>query len=334
MAEATKIQWTSSTWNPWRGCTKVHAGCDHCYAEAWSHRNPAQLGVWGDEGTRVSGADSMWNAPLRWQRQAEKTGVRHSCFPSLMDPFEDRADLVPLRERMFRVIDQCPLVDFLLLTKRPENVRRMWPLVGTDIVPPAEMERPFASELDIKRFRSNVWVGTSISDQATVDKYVPELLKLRDLSAVLFLSAEPLVGPVQFASKGVIPASGDHPEMYGFMIGKDDGESLLQKTPEEALAKSGLDWVIVGGESGPKARPCDVDWVQSIVEQCKSASVPVFVKQLGAVVRSDKSFELDDDGGEPAKLPLRLRDPKGGDPDEWPEDLRVREFPDRKGVAP
>jgi protein gp37 len=329
MAETTKIQWTSSTWNPWRGCTKVHAGCDHCYAEAWSHRNPAQLGVWGDEGTRVSGADSMWNAPLRWQRQAEKTGKRHSCFPSLMDPFEDRADLVPLRERMFSVIDKCPLVDFLLLTKRPENVRRMWAYLDGDTTGriPHWMDERESKDVSTL-FRRNVWIGTSVSDQATADKYVPELLKLRNLTPVLFLSAEPLVGPVDLrsinASRDIEcnSLSGEYRQFCEGGVDHPGAEQLFDGGPH-------LDWVIVGGESGPKARPCDVAWVRSIVEQCRAAAVPCFVKQLGAITVDSSMSEPDGTPG----IWLGIRDPKGGDPDEWPEDLRVREFPEVERLA-
>lgn len=360
MAEATKIQWVGSTWNPWRGCEKVHAGCDHCYAEALSHRNPSQLGVWGPDGTRVAGAEAMWNAPLRWQKRAEKTGVRHSCFPSLMDPFEDRADLVPLRDRMFGVIDRCPLVDFLLLTKRPENVRRMCLARshGSTEAVAAYWKAMARSGRDPKghvvidedAYRPNVWIGTSISDQEAADKYVPELLKLRDLTPVLFLSIEPLLGPVRLWSlPDPVRRNGSTVDALtggGMCVMWDGGVGMIASSPKR------LDWVIVGGESGPKARPCRPEWVRSIVKQCRSASVPVFVKQMGGnvITRNDQIEDVFNNGSsgwpdpevehdihgyreeyQGADCRIRLRDPKGGDPDEWPEDLRVREFPDAKG---
>jgi protein gp37 len=131
-------------------------------------------------------------------------------------------------------------------------------------------------------FRPNVWLGTSVSDQATVEKLVPELLDCDELCPVLFLSIEPLLGPI-------------------------DLEWFWSRFP-------GIRWVIVGGESGPHARACDLAWIRSIRDQCKAAGVPVFVKQLGR-------------GPLETEAALRLADAKGGDWNEWPADLRVREFP-------
>jgi protein gp37 len=388
MGEATKIQWTDHTFNPWRGCAKVHTGCTNCYADRQSRRNPGLLGIWGDEshgGTRVVASYEMWRQPVKWNAAAEQAGERRRVFcASLADVFEEfagqmRADdgsllwvneageyerqalpgrsdgiffeqgfkplrLDDVRLRLFALIDSTPWLDWQLLTKRPENIQRFWwQRKDVEYMPEAGRMNDYGL-----RRRENVWLGTSVSDQATADAAVPKLLECRDLAPVLFLSAEPLVGPVQLASKGIIPASGDHPEMYGFMIGKDDGESLLQRTAEEALAKSGIDWVIVGGESGPKSRPCQPAWVGSIVEQCKAAGVACFVKQLGANLRvrnceasrwlaGFKAFPLGETDAarewDQAFGMVSLRHPKGGDPDEWGEELRVREFPDRKAVA-
>lgn len=144
---------------------------------------------------------------------------------------------------------------------------------------------------------SNLWMGTSVENQAAADERIPHL---RYVPAVVrFLSVEPLLGPV------------------------DD------------LPLAGIDWVIVGGESGPKARPCDVSWIRSIRDQCKAAGVPCFVKQLGAHVRdlgamAAHSFEPEEcwpAGTKQDGTTILLADKKGGDWSEWPEDLRVREFP-------
>jgi protein gp37 len=179
---------------------------------------------------------------------------------SLADIFEDRADLIPSRVRVFRTIDQCPWLDFLLLTKRPQNIRRLWPgLLG----------------------RSNVWLGTSVSDQQTAEELLPQLITCRDLAPVLFASAEPLLGPIDFR----------------FSV---FGVSAIET----------LEWIIFGGESGPHARPCNVNWIRDGLEQCEQVPVPAFVKQLGSQV-----------------CRYFLADPKGGDPSEWPHDLRVRQFP-------
>lgn len=182
MANETKIEWADSTWSPWRGCEHAqlpdgttHPGCDHCYAEAMSVRNPNVLGVWGPDGFRAIGTDAYWNQAMRWQKQAAATGVRRRVFPSLMDPFEDREELIPLRRRMMEIIDRCPNIDFILLTKRPQNIDQF---IGSG------------------GYRHNVWLVTSVSDQKTADALIPPLLGCRGLSPVLGISAEPLLGPV------------------------------------------------------------------------------------------------------------------------------------------
>ena len=137
--------------------------------------------------------------------------------------------------------------------------------------------------------RDNVWLGTSVSNQATADKQIPALIACRDLAPVLFLSVEPILGEIDLA-----PYLAD------------------------------LDWVIVGGESGRDARPCDLDWVRCIVEQCKDVGVACFVKQLGA-----NPVAFDDGGisGNESYVPYQCDNAKGSDPDEWPECLVVREVP-------
>jgi protein gp37 len=212
-------------------------------------------------------------------------------FPSLCDPFEmydsgEQADgLDAWRGDFFALIDRCPNLDFLLLTKRPQNVRRMWPL--RSVVFDARNQRR-----EVFR-RENVWLFYSASDQASLESGLPDLLACRDLVPVLGLSLEPLIGPVNITR-----------------IGEDRG-----------LASPGvdlLDFVIVGGESGLQARPCDVEWIRSIRDQCAAAGVPCFVKQLGAYpLGMDSRF--------------RIADPKASVPSEWSEDLRVQEFPQQKG---
>ena len=278
MGENSKIEWCDHTASPWHGCEKVAAGCDNCYAAQLSLRNPGTLGIWGPDGVRVKSKSFAKNLRL-WNSQAEKSGNRVTVFPSLCDPFEDRPELVAWRNEMFAVSDECPWVTLLLLTKRPENVRRMWPAAfpAGDETPqsmwcpvcqsardrsvcveaadnqdgpetPESYEEPrslYCGSCGSKGLphRSNVWIGTSIATQADADRNISELLKCRDLSPVLFVSAEPLLGPVD------VPA--------------------------------GIDWVIVGGESGPGARPMDPRWVRSLRDQCQAAGVPFFFKQWG-----------------------------------------------------
>lgn len=164
MAENSKIEWCHHTHNPWRGCTRVSQECAKCYAETLSHRNPGTLGVWGPNGTRVFAAEATWREPLKWDRKAKDAGERHRVFcASLADVFEDWggsvtgsngnrlwwchgslsnsplpsvgmekgcrwATLDDVRSRLFDLIDETPNLDWLLLTKRPENIDRMMTL--------------------------------------------------------------------------------------------------------------------------------------------------------------------------------------------------------------
>lgn len=304
MGTETKIQWCDHTASPWHGCSEVHAGCDQCYARELSKRNPSTLGTWGPDGTRVESKSFHANC-RRWNKAAEQSGVRQSVFPSLCDPFEDHESLPEMRQRLFETIDACPMLDFLLLTKRPENVRRMWT---------HSMMRVWKRHPDdhgpTPRYRGNVWIITSVSDQATADEMIPDLLKCRALVPVLGLSAEPLLGSLHL---DCALSTGDR------FIDKHIGWLDV------------LDWVILGGESGPRARPCDIGWIRDIRDQCQAAGVPVFVKQLGAFAYD----QLDPryaghtvwNNGTQYAAKLRLRDSKGGDWLEWPADLRVREMP-------
>lgn len=258
MAEHTGIAWTDSTFNPWRGCTKVSAGCDHCYADTWSKRNPKTLGVWGPDGARVIASESYWQQPFKWNHAAEAAGVRRRVFcASLADVFEGRETMPAeawepvqaARIRLWETIDHTPHLDWLLLTKRPQNVMCMvperWYRRCTSIGEPKELPR-------------NVWIGTSVEDQAAANERIPHLLTIP--ARVRFLSCEPLLGPVRFSKFGALHT--DPPDYQG-------------------LQRRGVDWVIAGGESGPNARPMHPDWVRSLRDQCKSAEVPFFFKQWG-----------------------------------------------------
>lgn len=309
MGEQTKIEWCHHTFNPWRGCAKVSPGCANCYAEKNSLRNPGVFGTWGIHGERIVGTDSYWKQPLAWNRAAEKAGERRRVFvASLADVMEDRRDLDASRERLCDLIRATPWLDWLLLTKRPENIERLW--------------------RDPCQNRPNLWWGVSAENQEMADLRIPILLRVN--AAVRFVSIEPMLAPVRpilatgtfDVRVGVYPATGQTAGPYG-------GASVRC-----------IDWIIVGGESGPGARPCDVAWVRAIVAQCKEAGVPCFVKQLGRHVIIDPAelptgYASFTARGRDVAPPYRaqpgdwigLAHPKGGCPGEWPEDLRVREFP-------
>lgn len=309
----SKIQWTHHTFNPWRGCAKVSPGCAHCYAEVQSKRNPKVLGEWGPTGVRAMASQAYWRQPIKWDREAREAGERRRVFcASLADVFEDRPDLVAHRERLFRLIAETPHLDWLLLTKRPQNALAMLealsstPFVVHDSTAGPHQQRWTTWKeigFGFGRLWPNVWLGVSVEDQARADERIPLLLSIP--VAVRFLSCEPLLGPVTPKS-GLCWHSSDDPNQT------DHGECAPV-----------LDWIIVGGESGAAARPCRVDWVRDLVRQCRQTGTACFVKQLG---RRPDPPEWWDESAVPHIRRL-IRDAKGGDPDEWPPDLRVREFP-------
>lgn len=253
MGTDSKIEWTHHTWNPWRGCEHVimgedgaelpyldserlPSGCDHCYAEALSLRNPAVLGTWGPRGRRAVAAEAYWNLPIKWDREAKAAGERRRVFAlSLGDWLEDRPELEEPRARMAAVIQATPNLDYLLLTKRPENAQEL-------------ASEAFGWDVRKHGMPPNVWPGASVEHQAAAELRIPRLLKIP--SAVHFLSVEPLLGPVDLL-RWVHP--------WG----------------------SAIKWVIVGGESGPHARPMHPNWARSIREQCRDAGVAFFFKQWG-----------------------------------------------------
>lgn len=341
MGENTNIEWADHSWNPWRGCTKVSPGCANCYAETWSRRNPAVLGNWGKGKPRVLAKN--WVNPLRWNctkictncGQANRLDAlvcsaiscahfefrRLRVFPSLCDWLDEEVPIAWLAQ-FLKLIHDTPNIDWLLLTKRPELFRNRMNKVACTV----SMERgQSAVNWLTGNPPANVWVGTSVEDQTRADERIPALL---DIPAKLrFLSVEPLLALVDLSMW--LPncdADGDTTARHNY------------NHPDDSIH-----WVIVGGESGPRSRPCNVEWIRSIVRQCKQAGVPCFVKQLGSVcVDSRLSDPMSKGAGWPPRMMtvpgiqwidrprLALKHPKGGDPDEWPEDLRVRQFPEVK----
>jgi protein gp37 len=226
MGQTTGIEWTHHTWSPWWGCTKVSDGCKNCYADTWSNR--WGFNIWGPSAERRFFGDKHWNDPRRWDREAAAAGERRRVFPSMCDPFEGREDLYEPLMRFCGLIEQTPNLDWLLLTKRPENIDRLLPM---------HWMRP-------GMFPRNVWLGTSAEDQETFDARIAHLQRFP--APVIFLSCEPLLAQLE----------------------------LL-------LSMRRIDWVIVGGESGARARPMHPEWVRDIREQCSAEGVPFFFKQWG-----------------------------------------------------
>jgi protein gp37 len=298
MGENSSIEWTDHTFNPWWGCTKVSPGCDRCYAETLGHR----FGVrWGPLEARREPSFSYWDQPLRWNAKAERDGVRRRVFCASMADVFDTAGPVAAREWLFEVIEETPHLDWLLLTKRIGNATKMMP------------------ERWLKDPRPNVWLGATVVNQEEADRDIPKLL---DVPATLrFLSCEPLLGPVDLED---IPNQNMLAEGQGHLnvLRQYAWECTGADYCDTCSIGAGIDWVIVGGESGHGARPFTLGWGKYIVRQCRAARVPVFIKQVGA----------NPVNREGARCP-HIRDRKGKVMEEWPEELRVREFPMRTGGA-
>ncbi len=339
----TSIEWTDATWNPVAGCTPVSPGCLNCYAATMAPRLAAMgqkqyvgltvrkgendLEAGGGPGRDVFNGtirllEDRLTAPLRWRTP------RMVFVNSMSDLFHED---VPFEfiDKVFAVMALCPRHTFQVLTKRPERMAgyfaRPWSEIGWD--DKAESHHGYeGSNIYWDKFHRehgpppwpgdanpwplpNVWLGTSVEDQARADERIPHLLRCP--AEVRFLSCEPLLGAVDLTGQFLLQRAAG---VRRVAAGQMPWDAPKVKHPS-------IDWVIVGGESGPHARPCDVAWIRSIRDQCRAAGVPVFVKQLGA---------------DPCNLPMHLgdgsgrgglRDRKGGDPAEWPEDLRVRDWP-------
>jgi protein gp37 len=313
MGANSLISWTDHTFNGLRGCAKISAGCDHCYAESMSHRNPALLGVWGEEGTRVLASEKMWSEPLRWNRDAEKAGVRARVFSySLGDVFEvptkheNLAICNAARARIFALIPATPWLDWLLLTKRTDQIMNLVP------------------ESWRAGFPANVWIGTSVEDQTAADLRIPHLVRVP--ARVRFLSMEPLLGAVDLTGEdegdmrpSFLPRRRSNGYCSRCALPWASHDARSPRSPRGHTCPPGFEgenisWVIVGGESGGGARSMHLEWARSLRAQCDAARTPFFFKQAGA-----KPVDY-------AGL-VRLRDKKGGDLAELPADLRVQEFP-------
>ncbi len=280
---STKIEWTSETWNPVRGCARVSPGCEHCYAERQARRHDHPGGAY--EGlTELTRKGPRWNGkvlqvaqkleePLHWRKP------RRVFVNSMSDLFHEGVHDWFIAA-VFGVMAAARQHTFQILTKRPERMRDWFRWVARD---PAGLiaDHAIAGGVDDLYFDNrfpgwplpNVWIGVSVEDQLRADQRLPILRECP--SAVHWVSAEPLLGLTR-------------------------------------LHLRGIDWVVVGGESGPGARICEKAWIAAIVDQCVDNSVPVFVKQLGA--RS----------GGPGPI---LLDRKGGDINEWPLGLQIRQYP-------
>lgn len=329
MGDKSKIQWTDATWNPIRAnvhteqgelngwaCQKVSPGCANCYAETMNRRRGTREPYDGKGAASIYLDEEFMLAPFRWSRP-------RMIFPCSMTDLFWAAVPDEWIGRVYGVMLLTPRHSYQVLTKRAGRMARYlqrqshmldgaaWSAVrarlqGVNVdvdVKPVEEEWKVDPHGPADWPLPNVWNGVSVENQVSMDFRAADIIDVACNSAVTFLSLEPLIGPV------VVPA--------------------------EVL--DAVDWVIVGGESGPRARPCEVSWIKAILRQCRTAEVACFVKQLGAVPlvmgggardwpRTVEMVRHEQDGCAHLFRP-RLVHTKGGDPDEWPERLRVREWP-------
>ena len=279
MGKNSAIEWTDHTFNPWHGCVKVSSGCEHCYAERQSNRTGKEY--WGILANRRWMSDKYWNNPIKWNKQClqyetgedwVKTGegvYRERVFcGSMCDIFEIHRDplinslLIAERIRLWKLIKATPNLEWLLLTKRIDNVLN-------------------SHQRALIEMHPNVRIGITVVNQEEADRDIPKLLKI---NAPNFLSLEPLLEKIDLIAwlqkcecgefytpeDGKWRFAGDHVQHHhGYPMGH---------VPAHEQA---INWVIVGGESGPKARPMHPDWVRYLRDQCSRARVPYFFKQWG-----------------------------------------------------
>ena len=326
MSQDSAIEWTDATWNPVRGCTKVSPGCAHCYAETFAERWRGVKGHAYEQGFDLRLVPEKLDEPLR--RKKPTTYFVNSMSDLFQEGVPDA-----FIDRVFAVMALAPKHTFQLLTKRAERMRAYCSTLGRHHGVDRVSVAAKALQPDGPGFMwtmgnggwhlPNVWLGVSVENQHFADERIPLLLQTP--AAVRFISAEPLLGSVDLDRGG-----------WSFL------RPLRPPPGNHRGHERGLDWVIVGGESGPGARPCHTEWIGDLVKQCRSAGVPVFVKQMGSVPyvqaarlrhwewrhikrAEDRRFThaVDDALG----WRVHLASSKGGDMAEWPDDLRVREFP-------
>lgn len=313
MSTKTNIAWTDVVDNiivaedgGW-WCRKISPGCANCYAAKLN-----QNAFYGGNKLQYSGDPPKlkFRADIcdGWARQ---TKPKRHFVASMTDVFGEWV-LNEWIVYMLGAMVRAPKQTFLVLTKRPDIA--------------AAAIASFLKLGNEQQLPRNILIGTSVENQKCADERVPQLLRIR--AQVRFLSVEPLLGPIDLESVG--PNSRTK-HLYGqsqgcngkFVCNALTGEApYYRESDGEPCVHYGeaVDWVIVGGESGDRARPCHVEWIRSVKSQCDGAGVPCFIKQLGSRPICDRPKSM-------GYCRVPLRHPKGGDPNEWPEDLRVRQFP-------
>lgn len=354
MGDNTKIEWADASWPVVNGCRRISPGCEHCYAERLISTRLAHmpkyksLAVYGKNGPRWTGESRLWRQdlilPIRWRRP------RRIFVADMGDLFFEEVTDAEIDE-VFGVMWACrymggrrgddgfPGHTFQILTKRAERMRdymsqdrrKKWAYAAVRHGGGENPDPLFDSIVFAEGPHPRIWLGVSIEDQKRAEERMPFLQQTP--AAVRWASIEPLLEHVDVSTwltrRDIADFHAFTPEARA-AYGKDGPRELLRR---------GLDWVVVGAESGPQARPFEIEWARSVVAQCKDAKVACFVKQLGPqpLVRMDDASMPGprDTSGDPkaALRPVEMNHSKGGDILEFPKDLRVREFPAPESAA-
>lgn len=319
MADSS-IEWTDKVWNPVTGCTKVSAGCANCYAATWAHRG---MGQWkGRKFEDVRAHQDRLVIPLKWRKPYRvfvnsMSDLFHEDVPFefIAEVFDTMASATleckgnhPKHSADDDYEGECWTGDphtFQVLTKRPARAKAFMDWLPDYVGDVFSGESPLSLAMEVDNWPlKNVWLGVSVENQKAADERIPLLMETP--AAVRFLSVEPMLEKVYI------------PHAYRFKTGYREAAGQVYLGPA-------LDWVICGGESGPKARPFNIEWARSLRDQCKEAGVAFFMKQLGAKCLVERPFAPGGNGT--LVFAAKVKDRKGGDMAEWPEDLRIREFP-------
>ncbi|PSR27617.1 MAG: hypothetical protein C7B46_19330 [Sulfobacillus benefaciens] len=278
MSDKTAIGWTDATWNPVTGCSKVSPGCQHCYAEAVSHRYGWTTQPWTmpHAAANVQVHPDRLDQPLRWRKP------RRIFVNSMSDLFHEAVPDAFL-DQVFAIMAMTDRHTYQILTKRPDRMQQYLtnsetPRRIADVILHTAPSYPIYGVRAVDLYNRsiwplpNVWLGVSVEDQRRADERIPLLLQTP--AAVRFVSCEPLLGPVVLTALP-FPVPG--------------GETVaINALHRSSVFAPRIDWVIAGAESGPKARPMDDDWVRSLRDQCQAAGVPFFFKQRA----TDKGHKL------------------------------------------
>ncbi|TPQ24905.1 DUF5131 family protein [Methylomonas koyamae] len=288
MSDKTGIEWTEATWNPVTGCAKVSQGCKHCYAERdWARMQhvPAYA---GRKFTDVACHEDRLNIPLRWKKP------RLIFVNSMSDLFHES---VPNEfiDKVFAVMALAEHHTFQVLTKRPKRMRDYIRCGNGSCIRigirHAIEEMGFEDIGAVNKELPNVWLGVSVEDQSTADERIPLLLQTP--ASVRWISAEPLLGPID-----LYPALLPCPNSENSMMDPETGayECCGKCDYTGVSSDMGIDWVVVGGESGPNARPMHPDWARSLRDQCSAADVPFLFKQWGEWAPRSSCYHTLSDG--------------------------------------